>query len=102
MPPEDIARLEEALSATGLPFKNETYDGPHGYTMADTSVYDEASTERHFTELEGAAAADPVLTLSGGTATSARATRGSPACAGAPTGRLSSTTMAISQPHHGI
>lgn len=53
MPPEDIARLEEALAAAGLTFRNETYDGPHGYSMADTSSYDEASAERHFTELEG-------------------------------------------------
>lgn len=53
MPPEDIARLENALAATGLPFRNETYAGPHGYTMADTSSYDEASAERHFAELEG-------------------------------------------------
>lgn len=52
MPPEDIARLEEVLVAAGLTFRNETYDGPHGYTMADTSSYDEASAERHFTELE--------------------------------------------------
>ena len=53
MPPEDIARLEDALVAAGRTFRNETYDGPHGYSMADTSSYDEASAERHFTELEG-------------------------------------------------
>ena len=28
------------------------YDGAaHGYTMSDTSMYDEAATERHFEEL---------------------------------------------------
>lgn len=53
MPPQDIARLEETLVGAGLTFRNETYDGPHGYTMADTSSYDEASAERHFSELEG-------------------------------------------------
>ena len=25
---------------------------PHGYSMADTSMYDEGAAERHFTELE--------------------------------------------------
>ncbi|MCW2817855.1 MAG: dienelactone hydrolase, partial [Marmoricola sp.] len=32
---------------------NEVYPGAaHGYSMADTSMYDEASAERHFAELE--------------------------------------------------
>lgn len=53
MPAEDIARLEDALVASGLVFSNDTYDGPHGYTMADTSSYDEASAERHYVQLEG-------------------------------------------------
>ena len=53
MGPEAIARLGEALDAAGLTAKNEVYDGaPHGYTMADTSMYDEAAAERHFEELE--------------------------------------------------
>ncbi|HET8605092.1 MAG TPA: dienelactone hydrolase family protein [Marmoricola sp.] len=53
MGPEAIARLGEALEAAGLVAKNEVYEGaPHGYTMADTSMYHEAAAERHFTELE--------------------------------------------------
>ena len=51
---EDVAVLEETLQATGRPHLNEIYEGAaHGYTMADTSVYDEAAAERHFRELEG-------------------------------------------------
>lgn len=56
MPPEAVAALERVLAAsserTGRPHRNEIYPGAqHGYTMADTSMYDEASAERHFTEL---------------------------------------------------
>ena len=47
-------RSEEALQAGERPHLNEVYEGAaHGYTMADTSVYDEAAAERHFKELEG-------------------------------------------------
>ncbi len=54
MPPEAVATLGEALAAAGLTAKNEVYAGaPHGYSMADTSMYDEAAADRHFTELEG-------------------------------------------------
>jgi carboxymethylenebutenolidase len=53
MGPEAIARLGEALAAAGVTAKNEVYAGaPHGYTMADTSMYDEVAAERHFTELK--------------------------------------------------
>jgi carboxymethylenebutenolidase len=53
MPPEAIATLGADLAAAGLTAKNEVYAGaPHGYSMADTSMYDEAAAERHFTELE--------------------------------------------------
>ncbi|GGF56138.1 hydrolase [Marmoricola endophyticus] len=53
MPPEAVAALGEALSSAGLTAKNEVYaDAPHGYTMADTSMYQEAGAERMFTELE--------------------------------------------------
>jgi carboxymethylenebutenolidase len=49
---EHVAVLEEALQEAGRPHLNEVYAGAaHGYTMADTSVYDEAGTERHFAEL---------------------------------------------------
>lgn len=53
MPPDAVAALELVLSATGRPYRNEVYaDAAHGYTMADTSTYDEAATERHFDVLE--------------------------------------------------
>ena len=53
MPPEAVAALSQALEDAGLAATNEIYAGAsHGYTMADTAVYDEAATERHFRELE--------------------------------------------------
>jgi carboxymethylenebutenolidase len=53
MPPEAVAALGRALDEAGLTARNEVYPGAgHGYTMADTAVYDEAATERHFRELE--------------------------------------------------
>lgn len=53
MPPEAVAALGEALSANSLVAKNEVYQGaPHGYTMADTSMYNEAGAERAFNELQ--------------------------------------------------
>lgn len=52
MPPEAVATLGETLDGLGLTHVNEVYEGaPHGYSMADTSVYDEAATRRHFTTL---------------------------------------------------
>jgi carboxymethylenebutenolidase len=52
MDPEAVARLDEALRTAGLTATNEIYEGAaHGYTMADTAVYDDAATERHFTAL---------------------------------------------------
>jgi carboxymethylenebutenolidase len=52
MPQHAVVTLGEALREAGLTATNEVYDGAaHGYTMADTSMYDEAATERHFTEL---------------------------------------------------
>jgi carboxymethylenebutenolidase len=54
MTPEHVAALEETLQAAGRPHVNEIYqDAPHGYSMADTSVYQEAGAERHFEALEG-------------------------------------------------
>ena len=35
------------------PAVNEVFPGPHGYSMADTSSYDEESAERHFDSLRG-------------------------------------------------
>jgi carboxymethylenebutenolidase len=53
MPPEAIEALGRALERAGLAATNEVYKGAaHGYSMADTSMYDEAATERHFRELE--------------------------------------------------
>lgn len=52
MQPEAIERLGRALEAAGLTAKNEVYpDAPHGYTMNDTSMYQEAGAERSFGEL---------------------------------------------------
>lgn len=50
---EAIAELGRRLRAAGLTASNEIYpDAPHGYTMADTSSYQQAGAERMFTELE--------------------------------------------------
>ena len=51
---DHVAALEETLQAAGRPHLNEIYPGaPHGYSMDDTSMYQEAGAERHFNELEG-------------------------------------------------
>ena len=51
---DNVAALEETLQAAGRPHLNEIYaDAPHGYTMSDTSMYQEAGAERHFMALEG-------------------------------------------------
>jgi carboxymethylenebutenolidase len=53
MTAEHVGQLEETLQAAGRLHLNEVYEGAaHGYTMADTSIYEEAAAERHFTELE--------------------------------------------------
>lgn len=52
-PPEAILALEAALDEAGLTYTSEVFeDAAHGYTMADTSMYDEAAAERHFREFE--------------------------------------------------
>ncbi|WP_152361620.1 dienelactone hydrolase family protein [Microlunatus speluncae] len=52
-PPEAIAALDEAMRSAGITFTTAVYPGAqHGYTMADTSSYDEAGAERHFRELQ--------------------------------------------------
>jgi carboxymethylenebutenolidase len=52
MSPDAVARLGEALEAAGLAATNQIYAGaPHGYSMADTSVFHPEATERHFREL---------------------------------------------------
>jgi carboxymethylenebutenolidase len=53
MPPEAVEALGRALEDAGLAATNDVYAGAsHGYTMSDTSAYDESATERHFRELE--------------------------------------------------
>lgn len=52
--PEQIATVESALKRAGATFRTEVFaDAEHGYTMADTPAYDEASAERHYEELFG-------------------------------------------------
>jgi carboxymethylenebutenolidase len=54
MPPEQQSRLDEALTEAGVRHTCEQYDGAaHGFTMADTAVYDEAATARHWDNLLG-------------------------------------------------
>jgi carboxymethylenebutenolidase len=49
MTAENIETLEGALDSAGADYRSELYEGAmHGYTMADTPAYDEASAERHF------------------------------------------------------
>jgi carboxymethylenebutenolidase len=49
-----VARLGHALDAAGLTSTNEVYPGsPHGYSMNDTSMYDEPGAERSFEALHG-------------------------------------------------
>jgi carboxymethylenebutenolidase len=50
--PEQIAAFDRALEAAGVPHRSEVYAGAaHGYTMADTPVYDAEATERHYAAL---------------------------------------------------
>jgi carboxymethylenebutenolidase len=52
-PPEAIVAFEMAMDGAGVRHISAIYPGaPHGFTMSDTSSYDEAAAERHFTELE--------------------------------------------------
>lgn len=52
MPPEQQARLDEALTAAKVRHLCEQYDGAaHGFTMSDTAAYDGAATERHWKAL---------------------------------------------------
>ena len=47
-----VVRLGAALDAAGVAATNEVYpDAPHGYSMADTSSYQERGAERSFDEL---------------------------------------------------
>jgi carboxymethylenebutenolidase len=54
MPLEAVETLESALDQAGRPHLNEIYaEAAHGYSMADTSMYEEAAAERHFAALQG-------------------------------------------------
>jgi carboxymethylenebutenolidase len=49
---EQIATLDAALDDAGVRHHSDVYAGAgHGYTMADTPVYDEQACERHFAAL---------------------------------------------------
>lgn len=51
-PPEQSARLAEALRIGGVDHAIENYVGmAHGWTVPDHSVYDKAGSERHFKRL---------------------------------------------------
>jgi carboxymethylenebutenolidase len=52
MPPEQIERLDKALTEAGVRHRSEVYPGAHhGYTQADTSSYDAEAADRHWSEL---------------------------------------------------
>lgn len=52
MTADQIATLEKALAAAGVTYRSEVYPGAHhGFTMADTAMYDEQATERHWAAL---------------------------------------------------
>ncbi|MGW0828082.1 dienelactone hydrolase family protein [Streptomyces sp. NPDC002845] len=52
LPPEQIDRLDRALTAAGVRHRTEVYTGAgHGYTQADTAAYDAEAAERHWTAL---------------------------------------------------
>jgi carboxymethylenebutenolidase len=52
MTPENITVLERALDAADVTYHSEVYAGAaHGYTMADTSMYNQGAAERHFDAL---------------------------------------------------
>ncbi|WP_392839175.1 dienelactone hydrolase family protein [Streptomyces sp. LN500] len=52
LPPEQIDRLDEALTAAGVRHHSEIYTGAHhGFTQADTAAYDSTADKRHWTAL---------------------------------------------------
>ncbi|MFC6010824.1 dienelactone hydrolase family protein [Nocardia lasii] len=52
LPPEQIARLDTALTTAGITFRTEVYPGAHhGFTQSDTDVYNPEADARHWTEL---------------------------------------------------
>lgn len=54
MPPEQVQRLEQALTEAGVTFTSEIYAGAHhGFTMSDMPVHDAAAEQRHWDALLG-------------------------------------------------
>ncbi|MFI7214144.1 dienelactone hydrolase family protein [Micromonospora maritima] len=52
MTAEQIETLEKALDAAGVTYRSEVYPGArHGYTQADTPMYDARATDRHWAAL---------------------------------------------------
>ncbi|MFI6080889.1 dienelactone hydrolase family protein [Streptomyces sp. NPDC051217] len=52
LPPEQVDRLEKALTEAGVRHRAEVYAGAHhGYTQADTASYDADAADRHWTAL---------------------------------------------------
>src|SRR5262245_58177021 len=52
MQPDQQARFAAALDEAGVTYHAEVYEGAlHGYTMADTRVYNEAGEQRHWAAL---------------------------------------------------
>ncbi|MFJ5223161.1 dienelactone hydrolase family protein [Streptomyces sp. NPDC088400] len=52
LPPEQVDRLDKALTAAGVRHRTEVYTGAHhGFTQADTAMYDAEATERHWAAL---------------------------------------------------
>ncbi|MCX5345223.1 dienelactone hydrolase family protein [Streptomyces atratus] len=52
LPPEQINRLDETLTAAGVRHRSEVYTGAHhGFTQADTTAYDSTADERHWKAL---------------------------------------------------
>ncbi|MFC3572303.1 dienelactone hydrolase family protein [Streptomyces yaanensis] len=52
LPPEQIERLDKALTKAGVRHRSEVYAGAHhGFTQADTDAYHPEAAERHWREL---------------------------------------------------
>lgn len=52
LPPDQIARLDEALAAAGVHFTTELYAGAsHGFTTRDHPAYDARADRRHYKRL---------------------------------------------------
>ncbi len=54
MTADQIRTLEAALAEAGVEYVSELYEGaPHGFSMSDTAMYDEAAERRHWDALLG-------------------------------------------------